>query len=244
VHIAVRHEQRKPFSSSSVFSFLQFWLGNLFERLAVFEVGPNVFRLIVASPKLAAFLVTLDGLRHGQFVALFSLPRSLDALALSGPLSGPLVSPVTPALASSASAPGPADPLAQPRPGLPPPAIPSQRRQHPCPNPPNTALLPPKKSRRPPLCLSLDSAGLLPAPPGPMPWPVPYICGRPRDPPPSSSPPRPTPSPSSRPPPASLPLSGELPRSSNPSSLSSLGARAAMDGPPSTVLLSGGILLL
>jgi hypothetical protein len=63
---------------------MQFWLGSTFERLVVIEVGPNVFRLVVASPELASFLVSLDGLRHGQQVALFSASLALDVVSPLG----------------------------------------------------------------------------------------------------------------------------------------------------------------
>jgi hypothetical protein len=88
VHIAVRHERRQPVSSSSVSQMLQFWIGSSSENLVVVEVGQNVFRLIVASPRLASFFATLGGLRHGLLLALFSLPFASDALVSCGPFLG------------------------------------------------------------------------------------------------------------------------------------------------------------
>ncbi|KAK1685191.1 hypothetical protein QYE76_046039 [Lolium multiflorum] len=233
VHVAVRHERRQPLSSSSVFSMLQYWLGSAFEHLVVFEVGPNIFRLVVASPELASFLVSLDGLLHGQLVALFSMPRSLDALFASGPFLGPMLSPVTSALSLSVpSADGHVNPLPKPRPDLASMPTPSQRETAMCPNPSTTTPHVSRKSRRPPLCLSLLSPGIVPAPPGPMPWPVAPLSTPTRDPPPPPSTPRPAPLPSSGSPPASFPLWAELPRSGHFSPLGALEACAAMDGTP------------
>ncbi|KAK1670811.1 hypothetical protein QYE76_058970 [Lolium multiflorum] len=231
VHIAVRHEHCQTFSVSSVHAMLQFWLGSAFERLSVFEVGPNVFRLVVASPEIASFLASLDGLHHGKLLALFSVPSSLAALPAVGLCLGPLAPPVTSrTVCPASSTPGPADPLARPSNSLALLAPLGQRETLPCPNPSKPPLLS-RKPRRTPLCLSLLSPSILPAPPGPMPWPVPSPCSPPRDQPPYLSSPRPAPPPTLGSPPATSPLSDGQPRGGVFSPLGALGARAAMDGP-------------
>jgi hypothetical protein len=71
VYIAVSRDDLQPISSSSIRSMLQFWIGSKFESLDVFEVGHCVFCFNVASARIASFIVSLGGIRHGRLLALF-----------------------------------------------------------------------------------------------------------------------------------------------------------------------------
>jgi hypothetical protein len=177
VYIDVCRDDHLPVPLASFCNVLQYWVGSSSERLVVSEVSPNVFRLLVASPRIALFLVSLGGFRYGKLLALFFSHLPTSNLVLAGlrsvraqspPLTGvpslsvPLV-PSGPACALLSNQPTPCASFGSPLNN----------------SASSTSALPigkdpilPGKRRRPPLCLFLLQPGILPRPAGPLPWPV------------------------------------------------------------------------
>jgi hypothetical protein len=183
VYIAVCRDDHQTVSLSSVCGALQFWMGSSCERLAISEIGTNVFRLSVASRRIASFVVLLGSLRHGQLLAVFfeSIPSAdfvNDLSASPGPLrSAP--SSVTPRFVSpsafvqayvtlvehDSSARSACHVSASENSVLLGSHLPSLQRDR-------ITLSKSASKRRSPLCLLLLQPGILPRPAGPLPWPV------------------------------------------------------------------------